>query len=383
MTVVLICTLFLAAATAACLYYAVLTTLGWLAASQPGEVAAEPRHAFTVLIPAHDEEQGLPATVHSALAADYPTAKRRVLVVADNCSDRTAEVARAAGAECVERYDDDLRGKGYALAYAMPYALGPETDAVVVIDADCELAADALHVLDAALTRGAAVAQSAVISRNPQVQPAGLVAMVGSVIENGVSAGLDRLGMAVPLRGTGMVFRRDVLERFPWTAFGLTEDAEYGAKLAAAGERVRFVANALVRSEAPPDTTALYTQRRRWRTALFSGGQSWVHRAFRSKPLVLTHLFATAVVTSACAGMGWLSPAWEVGLGAWAVALLGLTCLVYLRAMRRADQDASGVLGLWRAAVVVTRLAWVTAAGLVKRSATWERTPRATRAVAP
>src|SRR5436309_2606821 len=71
--------------------------------------------------------------------------------------------------------------------------------------------------------------------------PAALVSAVGSAIENAVSAGKCRLGRSAALRGSGMAFARGLLERHPWRAFGLTEDAEYGAELAAAGVRVRFL----------------------------------------------------------------------------------------------------------------------------------------------
>src|SRR6476469_6442466 len=93
-------------------------TVECLAALLPGRrtehTPADARSPCVVLVPAHDEENGLPATLAGLLPLLRPG--DRLLVVADNCTDRTAAAARAAGAEVVERHDPDRRGKGYALA---------------------------------------------------------------------------------------------------------------------------------------------------------------------------------------------------------------------------------------------------------------------------
>src|SRR5688572_28655662 len=146
MTGVFVCLVLLVPATVACLYYLVLTTVGWRR-GQP-LLEASPTHTFAVVIPAHDEELGLTATVRSVLACDIPAGKLWMLVVADNCTNRTAEVARRLGVECIERHDPANRGKGYALALAIPQALAAWADAVMILDADCELYPDALRQMD-------------------------------------------------------------------------------------------------------------------------------------------------------------------------------------------------------------------------------------------
>ena len=367
----LVCLAFLVPATIACGYYFVLATIGWRHRTTPIGV---PRHRFTVLIPAHNEEKTVGDAIHSVFASDYPQELLRVLVVADNCADRTAKTVQALGADCVERFSTVDRGKGYALAFGMPIALESRTDAVFVMDADCELSPDALRIVDAMLTRGAAVVQAAVIARNPDVKPTGFVAATGAQIENAVAAGLDRLGFPVTLRGTGMVLSRKILERFPWTAFGITEDAEYSSQLRGASVRVHFALNAEVRSEAPPTSAALTLQRRRWRAALFTGGLSWFHRWLASKPLVLMHLMLTLAVV-AIASVG-LPTEFAIAGGVWLGLLFGITAVVYLRAIRRGGLFVGGITGIVHATFVVTRLAGVTLAGIVQRGTIWERTPR-------
>lgn len=373
MTAVLVCLLLLVPATVACLYYLVLTTVGWRRGRPLPRT--EPAHAFAVVIPAHDEELGLPATVRSVLASDYPADKLRVLVVADNCTDNTATVARRLGVRCIERYDPANRGKGYALAMAIPRALAGEADAVVVLDADCELGRDTLRQMGATLAAGAGAVQAARVPRNPDAGPAAVVQAVGSAIENAVSAGRCRLGGSAALRGSGMAFARAVLERHPWASYGLTEDAEYAAELARGGVRVRFLPDAAVKGEVPAEVSALARQRKRWRAALYGSGPGLFGRWLASKPLVLTHLALTAAVVGGLTA--WLPSGWRVGMPLWAAALLGLTTVVYLRAVRRAGVRWRA---LWQAVGIVPRLAWVTLAGLADRGRSWERTPRAAEA---
>ena len=117
---------------------------------------------LAVLVPAHDEEELVGRCVSALRAQTYPSSRRRVVVIADNCGDRTAEVAAAAGAEVLERRDDHRRGKGHALRWAMDRLLAETEppDAVVVVDADSIADRELLGELAAALATGADVAQA-------------------------------------------------------------------------------------------------------------------------------------------------------------------------------------------------------------------------------
>ena len=347
------CLAFLVPATAAALYPLALTLAG--RASRRATTRGEPTLTFAILVPAHDEETTLPATLRALAALDYPRDKYRVLVVADNCADGTAAVARGGGAGCVVRADGERRGKGFAIAAGLEALATAAFDVVLILDADCTLNPTALRELDAAFATGAAVVQAAVRSRNADDGPAGYVAAVGAAVDEALAAGRDRFGGSVALRGTGMAFRHWVLPLLTWDTASPVEDAEYGRQLRAAGVRVQFCGGAVVACDAPAAVAALCRQRRRWAAA----------GPFASKPLLLAHLVATVVVCAAVGAFGW-----------WAAALVLGTAAVYLHAMAKVGLTKRRVRLFLHAPFVVARLVGVTLGGWLRHAPAWDRTPR-------
>ena len=246
-----------------------------LAALIPGR-GPRPRGAgqgtprFLFVIPAHDEEAGIRATVESCAAVDYDPALRTVAVIADNCTDATAEAARASGALVVERHDPDHRSKGHALEHffdAIPEAR-PESDrydAAVIIDADTVVDRGLLRAFAAGLARGDEWIQGYYTVRNPDASWRTRLMTYAFSLYNGVwPLGQDRLGLSVGLKGNGMCFAASGLRAFPWRAYGLVEDAEFGQMLRIAGRRVRFLRAAKVYGEMVSRGAAAASQRHRW-----------------------------------------------------------------------------------------------------------------------
>src|SRR5580704_15835042 len=97
---------------------------------------------IAVLVPAHNEGTGLLPTLEDIKRQLQPG--DRILVVADNCTDDTATIARTAGAEVIERHDPDRRGKGYALDFGIQHLSATPPDILIMIDADCRIAANAI-----------------------------------------------------------------------------------------------------------------------------------------------------------------------------------------------------------------------------------------------
>mgnify|MGYP002778732773 FL=1 len=206
-------------------------------------------------------------TVRASLrATSYPAALRRVVVIADNCSDATAARARAAGADVWERIDPDVRGKGHALAFAFERVLaGESADAVVVVDADTTVAPDLLLAFDAALAAGHEALQADYGVRNAADSwRTRLTALALAIFHDTRSAGRERLALSSGLRGNGMCFRTALLRRVPHQAFSIVEDLEYGIQLGLAGVRVAHVGEARVLGEMPATGATARSQRERW-----------------------------------------------------------------------------------------------------------------------
>ena len=238
-----------------------------LLSSRPRVVRYGPaRLRFDVIIPAHDEEAGIAETLRSVDLVDYPQALRRTIVVADNCSDATAERARGAGALVLERTDPERRGKGYALAFAFERVLADGiADAVVVIDADTVVSRNLLQAFAARLEAGAPAVQANNVVGNPEAGWRTALLAVALVLMNTLrSVARDRLGVSTGLRGNGMCLSTRLLREVPHQAFSVVEDLEYGIRIARAGHRVRFAHEAKVASVMVTSAAAAASQRRRW-----------------------------------------------------------------------------------------------------------------------
>lgn len=222
---------------------------------------------IAVLVPAHDEEAVIGACVASLIAQDHPDDRREVIVVADNCTDATAERARAAGATVWERVDDAHPGKGHALAWALDRLLGDaaQIDAVAMVDADCVASPNLLSTFDMALRGGAPAVQVAYDVANPEASSSAALRWAGFALMHRVRPrGRRALGLSADLFGSGMAFRTALLRAHPWSSFSITEDAEYHLQLVRAGIRVTYRDDASVSSPMPTTFAGARDQQLRW-----------------------------------------------------------------------------------------------------------------------
>jgi cellulose synthase/poly-beta-1,6-N-acetylglucosamine synthase-like glycosyltransferase len=222
----------------------------------PGRVA--------VLVPAHNESAGLRATL-ADIKAQLRTGDR-VLVVADNCTDDTAAVAAAAGAEVVQRQDCEKVGKGYALDYGLRHLGGDPPDIVLIIDADCRLAAGAIDELAAACAMSGRPVQALYLMTAPQEARVNYqVAEFAWRVKNWVRPlGLRALNLPCQLAGTGMAFPWDVIRSADLANGWIVEDLKLGLDLAVAGHPPLFCPSARVTSEFAPSAKGADIQRSRW-----------------------------------------------------------------------------------------------------------------------
>jgi glycosyltransferase involved in cell wall biosynthesis len=227
-------------------------------------VAAEPSRRFRFVVPAHNESAGITETVQSLRAVDYPSELFEVVVIADNCTDDTAEKAAAAGATVMVRHDKEKRGKGYALDHVFS-ATPPEVDAVVVIDADTLISPNLLRAFAARRDLGARAVQADYAVRNPDAGwRTRLIAIAFGAFHIVRSRARERLSLSCGLRGNGMCFSTELLREIPHNAYSVVEDVEYGVRLGEAGHRVHYADEAHVYGEMVTTSAAANTQRRRW-----------------------------------------------------------------------------------------------------------------------
>ncbi len=250
--------------------------LALLARRRPPLSVGHELPCVALVVPAHDEELHIVATLRILTAVDYQSDRLRVVVVADNCQDATAERARAAGAEVYERSDPEQRGKGHALAFAFARLLDEGwADALVVIDADTVVEPNLLRAFAAGLQRGARALQAEYGVRNvDESWRTALMTVALAMFHRTRSLARERLGLSVGLRGNGMCFTTELLRQVPHRATGLVEDVEYGVSLGLAGVRVTYAADTEVRGEMAASGSAALSQRRRW-----EGGRLQLARA--------------------------------------------------------------------------------------------------------
>jgi len=187
-------------------------------------------------------------------------------VVADNCSDDTAALARAAGANVLERHHAELRGKGYALAFGVDALRADPPDVVLVVDADCVVSEGAVAcIAQHCLATGKPVQMLNLMSAGPGAGLKIRVLEFAQVMKNLVRPlGTFRLGGACPLMGTGMALPWALIVNAKLATGHITEDLKLGLDLAVAGHAPQFLPQVRVSSAFPMDTSVAKTQKSRW-----------------------------------------------------------------------------------------------------------------------
>lgn len=235
------------------------------------------------VVPAHDEERDIRATVLALVAESDGDCS--IHVIADNCSDQTATVVRALMAESSaavalwERHDDSKRAKGFALEWALPQIFtwseqrGRPAAFVCIVDADAALTPGSLVRARQGFAAGEAVLQSEYVFGEGLGLKAKVMRIASAVI---VVRGLghSQFGCSDTLKGNGMWFRRSVLAQIPWCAYSLAEDLEYTMLLHRAGYRVCVLTGSGVSGRLAATQEGENTQRLRW-----EGGRWAVVRA--------------------------------------------------------------------------------------------------------
>lgn len=219
-----------------------------------------------VVVPAHDEEDGIGSTV-SGIVKQLGSSDR-LIVVADNCTDATAERARAAGAETIVRQDLQRQGKGYALDFGVRHLESAPPDVVVIVDADCRLGPGAINALVAYVKVDGRAAQAFnAMTLPPNADAKRRVAAFAWIVKTNVRpTGLGVLGFPCQLMGTGMAIPWVAIRSIDLATGNIVEDVKMGLDLAAARHAPRYCPDARVESDFPATERGFAIQRRRWET---------------------------------------------------------------------------------------------------------------------
>lgn len=256
-------------------YLAVLTIAGLLPARRPPSSRRCVRSAPSVrigdslrvfaVIPAHDEEDGIERCIESLHGCQADGETFRIVVVADNCTDHTAQRARAAGADVLERTDPENPGKGAALQWAFDQLVNRGADVLLVVDADSQVEANLVAALRTRFGNGADAVQVPYGVANPGASLRTRLQHVALLAFNRFRLrGRARLGLSAGILGNGFALSRETLRAVPYDAHSVVEDLEYHLALVRSGRKVEFAPETGVRADMPVGGRGAETQRARW-----------------------------------------------------------------------------------------------------------------------
>jgi cellulose synthase/poly-beta-1,6-N-acetylglucosamine synthase-like glycosyltransferase len=222
------------------------------------------RRRVAVLVPAHDEALIIGRTLRTIVP--QMAGGDRLVVVADNCSDETAALAAAEGAEVLARNDLLRRGKGYALDFGIRHLKSDAPEIVLIVDADCRLGPEVIDRLARLSQRSGRPVQALYLMQAAENASLKMrIAEFAWIIKNHVRPlGLHRLGLPCQLMGTGMAFPWACISSADLATGHIVEDLKLGIELAGRGTPPLFCPEALVTSEFPASSEGVRSQRTRW-----------------------------------------------------------------------------------------------------------------------
>jgi cellulose synthase/poly-beta-1,6-N-acetylglucosamine synthase-like glycosyltransferase len=269
-------------------------------------------HKFAVLIAARNEEAVITQLIESIHNQTYPSDKIEIFVVADNCTDNTAAVARDAGAAVWERFNRYKVGKGYAISFLLDRIAEayPEKsfDGYFVFDADNLLDENYIWEMNRCFSDGNRIITS---YRNSKNYGSNWISAGNSLWFLRESQYLSRsrmlLGISCAVSGTGFLFHSDIIEKSGgWKFFLLTEDIEFSIYNIINGEKIAYCESAILYDEQPVRFSQSWNQRMRWtkgniqvcrKYGLKLVKSIFQNRSFSSYDMTMT-IFAAVILTA-------------------------------------------------------------------------------------
>lgn len=249
------------------MYYLLLSLFGFYKKEDKGAEKFEPAKKFALLVAAHNEDVVIAKIIESLNELDYPKDMYDIFVIADNCDDNTASIARRYGVNVYERNVPDKRGKGYALEWMFDriFRMDKKYDAIAIFDADNLISKNFLKEMNYKLSQGYKVVQGYIDSKNPEDSWITQSYSISFWSANRLfQLARANLGLSNQIGGTGFCMDTDILKKLGWGATCLTEDLEFTCKLVLNGHKVGWAHNAIVYDEKPLTLKQSWHQRKRW-----------------------------------------------------------------------------------------------------------------------
>ena len=248
-------------------YYLFVSLFGWIPKKDKTQPSGSKKYSYALLVSAHNEEMVIAQLIESLKRQNYDKDCYDIFVIADNCTDNTANVAREAGAIVYERFNDTLKGKGFALEWMFDklFKMEKQYDYIAIFDADNLVDPNFLTEMNIQANKGHKVVQGYIDSKNPFDS---WITCAYSFSFWSISRVFQlaryNLGLSCQLSGTGFIINTETLKELGWGATCLTEDMEFTMKLALNHERVAWAHNAIVYDEKPLTLAQSWRQRVRW-----------------------------------------------------------------------------------------------------------------------
>ena len=247
------------------MYYFILAFFGFKRKSENKNYT--PTKKFAMIVAAHNEEVVIGKLIESMLNQNYPRELFDIFVIADNCTDNTAQIARKYGVYVYERFNKEQKGKGYALEWMFDkiFKMQKKYDAVAIFDADNLVSKNWCKEINSKMLEGYKVVQGYIDSKNPNDSWIASSYSIAFWTQNRMyQLARSNVGLSNQIGGTGFAIDVDILKKFGWGATCLTEDLEFSCKLILNDEKVGWAHDAIIYDEKPLTLKQSWVQRRRW-----------------------------------------------------------------------------------------------------------------------
>lgn len=255
--------------TTSVLYHFALA-MAYFIAREPEQKTSLKINNFAIIVPAHDEELLISKSLENLLSINYPRSQREIFIIADNCNDKTADICKKYQVQVMNRVDKEHIGKGFALKWAFEHIGLENFDAVLIIDADTAADPSILEELNVMINNGSQAIQCYETMSNRSESWFTQLIFISRTINNLLyHYAKYKIGLSSYLMGVGMCFRTGLLREIPWTAYTLSEDWEYTARLVEQNIKIDFAVKAKVFPQESRSLQQATSQRLRWSRGRF------------------------------------------------------------------------------------------------------------------